>query len=189
MHNTEITKKIVVVGDGGCGKTCLLIRYISGEFETAYVPTVFDQKRVEYKDATTGRVVNLSIWDTAGQEDFDRVRVLSYVDVDLILMCFSLSSSASLMSISERWKEEVEHFCKGAPRILVGMKADLRKKSDANLITQEKAIEVAKYISAKSYVECSSYTGENVDEVFHQVVDILMNRKRKKTKPSGCRTS
>ncbi|KAI5171891.1 Ras-like protein gene family, member A [Nematocida sp. LUAm3] len=189
MLNSETPKKIVVIGDGGCGKTCLLIRYISGEFETTYVPTVFDRKDVEYKDSTSGKVMHLNIWDTAGQEDFDRVRVLSYGDTDLLLVCFALNTSTSLISVGERWKEEIDHFCRGVPRILVGMKADLRKKSDANLITQEKAIEMAKYISAKSYVECSSYTGENVDEVFHQVIDILYNRKRKKQKAGGCRTS
>ncbi|KAI5187799.1 Ras-like protein gene family, member A [Nematocida homosporus] len=189
MDGTMATKKIVVIGDGNCGKTCLLIKYVSGQFEENYIPTVFDQKEVTYRDDVTGQEILLSLWDTAGQEDYDRVRVLSYVDTDLLLVCFALNSVRSLESIGERWNEEIEHFCKRTPRILVGMKADLRKKSDANLITQEKAIEMAKYISARSYIECSSFTGQNVEEVFHQAVDVLMNRKRKKAKSNGCRTA
>lgn len=184
------TKKIVVIGDGGCGKTSLLIRYIKKEFNQEYIPTVFDEKRVLYMDEATGKGVILSIWDTAGQEDYDRVRVLSYEGTDLLLVCFSLNSKTSLESVSGRWKEEVDHFCKGVPKILIGMKADLRKKTDSNLITWEKAIEIANYIGAKSYIECSAYSGDNVDEVFHQCIDILTNRKRKKQKKNtGCRTS
>lgn len=188
--SAQKTKKIVVIGDGGCGKTSLLIRYIKKEFNQAYIPTVFDEKKVPYVDEVNRTTLMLSIWDTAGQEDYDRVRVLSYEGTDLIIVCFALNSKASLESVGDRWKEEVEHFCRGTPRILVGMKADLRKKTDANLITWEKAIEMANYISAKSYIECSAYSGQNIDEVFHQCVDILANRKRKKPKKSsGCRTT
>ncbi|XP_042262028.1 rho-related GTP-binding protein RhoA-C-like [Thunnus maccoyii] len=70
--------------------------------------------------------VELALWDTAGQEDYDRLRPLSYPDTDVILMCFSIDSPDSLENIPEKWTPEVKHFCPNVPIILVGNKKDLR---------------------------------------------------------------
>jgi hypothetical protein len=66
--------------------------------------------------------VELTLWDTAGQEDYDRLRPLSYPDTDVILMCFSVDSPDSLENIPEKWTPEVKHFCPNVPIILVGNK-------------------------------------------------------------------
>jgi len=71
--------------------------------------------------------VELALWDTAGQEDYDRLRPLSYPDTDVILMCFSIDSPDSLENIPEKWTPEVRHFCPNVPIILVGNKKDLRQ--------------------------------------------------------------
>ncbi|OAG30460.1 hypothetical protein NEDG_02002 [Nematocida displodere] len=181
MHEeTDPVKKIVIVGDGGCGKTCLLHKYVSKEFLSDYCPTVFDRSEIPYIDELTKRRIRLDLWDTAGQEDYDRIRTLSYLDTDLIIVCFALNSKKTFVSVGDRWKDEIEHFCKNTPKILVGMKADLRTKEDQNLIPTKKAIDMAKQISAKGYIECSAYTGENVEEVFDMTMDILLERKRKR---------
>lgn len=72
------------------------------------------------------------MWDTAGQEDYDRLRPLSYPDTHVILMCFSIDSPDSLENIPEKWTPEVRHFCPNVPIILVGNKKDLR--NDPNII-------------------------------------------------------
>ena len=64
----------------------------------------------------------MALWDTAGQEDYDRLRPLSYPDTDVILMCFSIDSPDSLENIPEKWTPEVKHFCPNVPIILVGNK-------------------------------------------------------------------
>ena len=55
--------------------------------------------------------MELALWDTAGQEDYDRLRPLSYPDTDVILLCFAINSRDSLENVSDKWKPEVDHFC------------------------------------------------------------------------------
>uniref|UniRef100_A0A8D0AMW1 Rho-related GTP-binding protein RhoA-D-like n=1 Tax=Sander lucioperca TaxID=283035 RepID=A0A8D0AMW1_SANLU len=119
-----IRKKLVIVGDGACGKTCLLIVFSKDQFPEVYVPTVFENYIADIE--VDGKQVELALWDTAGQEDYDRLRPLSYPDTDVILMCFSIDSPDSLENIPEKWTPEVKHFCPNVPIILVGNKKDLR---------------------------------------------------------------
>uniref|UniRef100_A0A8C2JLT3 Rho-related GTP-binding protein RhoA-D-like n=2 Tax=Cyprinus carpio TaxID=7962 RepID=A0A8C2JLT3_CYPCA len=91
-----IRKKLVIVGDGACGKTCLLIVFSKDQFPEVYVPTVFENYIADIE--VDSKQVELALWDTAGQEDYDRLRPLSYPDTDVILMCFSIDSPDSLAS-------------------------------------------------------------------------------------------
>ena len=90
--------------------------------------------------------MELALWDTAGQEDYDRLRPLSYPDTDVILMCFSIDSPDSLENIPEKWTPEVRHFCPNVPIILVGNKKDLR--NDEN--TKRELMKMKQVIRAPS---------------------------------------
>ena len=120
----SIRKKLVIVGDGACGKTSLLFVFSKDEFFDFYAPTVFDNYLTEIE--VNGKLVELVLWDTAGQESYDRLRPLSYPDTDVILMCFSIDNPDSLANIPEKWAPEVRHFCPNVPIILAGNKKDLR---------------------------------------------------------------
>ena len=82
------TIKCVVVGDGAVGKTCLLISYTTSKFPADYVPTVFDNYAVTVMIGD--EPFTLGLFDTAGQEDYDRLRPLSYPSTDVFLVCFQL---------------------------------------------------------------------------------------------------
>ena len=81
--------KLVIVGDGACGKTSLLTVYKTGEFPTDYVPTVFETDVMRTNVEGEGEI-ELTLWDTAGQEQYDKLRTLSYPGSDVILICFSI---------------------------------------------------------------------------------------------------
>jgi len=185
---SEIRRKLVIVGDGACGKTCLLIVFSKGEFPEVYVPTVFENYVADVE--VDGKRVELALWDTAGQEDYDRLRPLSYPDSHVILVCFSIDNPDSLENVQEKWISEVMHFCQNLPIILVGLKCDLRNdpkvieelaKNKQKPISHEEGLAVAQKIGAYKYLECSAKTGEGVKEVFeHATRAALLSKTKKK---------
>uniref|UniRef100_A0A8B9ZXH0 Uncharacterized protein n=1 Tax=Anas zonorhyncha TaxID=75864 RepID=A0A8B9ZXH0_9AVES len=89
--------KAVIVGDGGCGKTSLLMVFARGDFPKVYVPTVFEKYTASFQ--VDGKPVKIHLWDTAGQEDYDRLRPLSYSDANVVLMCFDVTNRSSYDNI------------------------------------------------------------------------------------------
>ncbi|XP_023234890.1 ras-related protein ced-10-like [Centruroides vittatus] len=169
--------KIVVIGDGTVGKTCLLISYTTGSFpEGEYVPTVFDNFAGNMN--CDGLQVSLTLWDTAGQEDYEKLRPLSYPGTDVFLLCFSVDNRPSFNNIAAKWQPEVRHHCPRAPYILVATKTDLRSTSDnSNLISRSSGKKMAAKIKAAKYVECSAKTLEGVQEVLEEAVRSVLNPK------------
>ncbi|KAG0161251.1 hypothetical protein PDIDSM_8785 [Penicillium digitatum] len=175
----SFSKKFVVVGDGGCGKTCLLISYSQSYFPEKYVPTVFENYITQTTHRASGKTVELALWDTAGQEEYDRLRPLSYPETDLLFVCFAIDCPASLENVVDK----VLHFCPTTPIILVGLKSDLRNKRTCiellktqglTPITPEQGGNVATRMGA-AYAECSSKEMRGVDEVFAKAVDSVIS--------------
>lgn len=157
--------KIVVIGDGGCGKSCLLTTYSRNKFPELYVPTVFENYVIN-AFSPQGKCVELALWDTAGQEEYDRIRPLSYPDVDALLVCFSLDNMTSLHNVRDKWISELNYFCPKVPFCLVGTKCDLPRE-----VLLEIGIAVAREIGAIAYVECSAKYMKNVRTSFNICMD------------------
>uniref|UniRef100_A0AAQ4QNY9 Cell division control protein 42 homolog n=1 Tax=Gasterosteus aculeatus aculeatus TaxID=481459 RepID=A0AAQ4QNY9_GASAC len=188
------TIKCVVVGDGAVGKTCLLISYTTNKFPSEYVPTVFDNYAVTVMIG--GEPYTLGLFDTAGQEDYDRLRPLSYPQTDVFLVCFSVVSPSSFenvrekapppppfsskaSSLSSQWVPEISHHCPRTPFLLVGTQVDLR--DDSNTLEKlaknkqraqscESGEKLARELKAVKYVECSALTQRGLKNVFDEAI-------------------
>ena len=165
-NSTALRRKLVVVGDGACGKTSLLCVFALGEFPTQYEPTIFENYVAEIR--LDGKPVQLALWDTAGQEGYERLRPLSYAQAHVILIAFSIDSPDSLENAQFKWSEEVRQICGShIPILLVGCKADLRSESGSYpsslFVSPDQAKMVASNIGARGYHECSALRNEGVD--------------------------
>ncbi|KAI1882395.1 hypothetical protein AGOR_G00250250 [Albula goreensis] len=178
--------KVVVVGDGGCGKTSLLMVYAKGDFPEKYAPSVFEK----YNTTVTygGKEIRLNLYDTAGQEDYDRLRPLSYQDASLVLVCYDVTNPTSFDNVLIKWYPEVNHFCRGVPIILIGCKTDLRKDKektrklkamDLAPITYTQGEETGQQIGAELYLECSAKYREHVEDIFREAAKRALAAKRK----------
>ncbi|PIA53833.1 hypothetical protein AQUCO_00900431v1 [Aquilegia coerulea] len=177
--------KCVTVGDGAVGKTCMLICYTSNKFPTDYIPTVFDNFSANV--AVDGNIVNLGLWDTAGQEDYSRLRPLSYRGADVFVLAFSLLSRPSYENVLKKWMPELRRFAPNVPIVLVGTKLDLRDGRNYNndhigsgVITSAQGEELRKQIGAAAYIECSSKTQQNVKAVFDNAIKVVLQPPRRK---------
>eukprot|EP01117_Protostelium_nocturnum_P010287 TRINITY_DN369_c0_g1_i1.p1 TRINITY_DN369_c0_g1~~TRINITY_DN369_c0_g1_i1.p1 ORF type:complete len:204 (+),score=55.35 TRINITY_DN369_c0_g1_i1:244-855(+) len=175
--------KLVVVGDGAVGKTCLLMSFSSNIFPHEYVPTVFDN----YNSAimVNGKPYNLGLWDTAGQEEYDRLRALCYPQTDVFLVCFSVVSPSSFDNIRLRWMPELNHHCPGTPTVLVGTKIDMRTdqavidgltQQNLSVITKDKGEALCRELKMTTYVEISALSQIGLKEVFEKATKIVVDK-------------
>ncbi|KAI9495652.1 Sec3p Rho1p complex [Zychaea mexicana] len=185
-HNSRIQKQLVIIGDGACGKTSLLIVYSRDQFPEYHLPTVFDTEVKEVE--VDGKPIELSLWDTAGQETFDRLRTLAYPDSDVIIIAFSIGEPETLENIPEKWVPEVNHFASGTPYLLVGCKKDLRtdpatveqlRKEQQTPVSYGRGLSMAREIGALDYIECSAKLNENVEDVFDAAVRATLIKRSK----------
>ncbi|KAF7798004.1 hypothetical protein EIP86_009214 [Pleurotus ostreatoroseus] len=176
-----VQKKVVVCGDGACGKTSLLNVFTRGFFTQVYEPTVFENYVHDlYVD---DQLVELSLWDTAGQEEFDRLRSLSYAETHVIMICFSVRTTpppprsralltavlqvdnpTSLENVESKWLDEILEYCPGVKLILVALKCDLRDdraiqerlaRFNMHTVQYEEGLAVARRIRASRYLGAS----------------------------------
>mmetsp|Transcript_6608 Transcript_6608/g.17001 ORF Transcript_6608/g.17001 Transcript_6608/m.17001 type:complete len:208 (-) Transcript_6608:234-857(-) len=194
--------KCVVVGDGMVGKTCLLQSFATNEFPHDHVPTIFDSFS-KHVTARSGRQVNLLLWDTAGQEDYDRLRPLCYPETEVFVVCFSLVSPASAENVLTKWGPELTHHLGlsfSVPLLLVGTKLDLRDDETTLRALAAKGgkplgyadgLRLAKDLSAKcdvhsvEYFECSALTQRGLHAVFDRAVELATNPGARKRKSRG----
>ncbi|RUS83699.1 hypothetical protein EGW08_008547 [Elysia chlorotica] len=183
--------KVVVVGDGAVGKSCLLIAYTTNSFPQEYVPTVFDNYSANVM--VDGKPYNLGLWDTAGQEDYDRLRPLSYPQTDVFLICFSASNPDSLANVTSKWIPEIRHHCPDVPVMLVacktGLQCEVSSGSRKRCLAPEEGQAVAKEVKA-AYAETSALLQENLGSCFERAIELAMiNRRMMKKNKSKSRFS
>ena len=179
------TVKLVVVGDDGVGKTCLLISYTTNSFPQEYVPTVFDDYSANI--IVNEIVVNLGLWDTAGNEEYDKLRVLSYPGTNVFLILYSVASRTSFENVKKRWQPELQTNCPGVPVFLVATKIDLQTSEVQ--VTSTEGEKMAKEIKAAAFVECSALKQTGVTNLFNRAIGTLFKPNAGAPPPSAKKAS
>ena len=148
MNNTC---KVVLVGDAGTGKTCIITRFINNRFDKSQMTTAcpsFCTKSVTYPEYN--KTINLDIWDTAGQEIYRSISKLFYKGASVGILVYDITSRKSFQSIKEYWYNELkENTEEGIIFNLVGNKEDL---FETETVKEEEAKEFAKSINAHFYL-------------------------------------
>uniref|UniRef100_A0A914DM89 Uncharacterized protein n=1 Tax=Acrobeloides nanus TaxID=290746 RepID=A0A914DM89_9BILA len=164
--------KCVFVGDVAVGKTSLIVAYTTNGFSDRYNPTTFDKYSVTIH--VDNKPVRMDLCDTAGQSDFDSLRLLSYTDADVFLLCFNVMLPNTLNSITDRWLPEIRILAPNIPVILVGLQSDLRMNMNYIIDLSRRGLEPVDGKAVRrlaqqlrmEYIECSALTQHNLKEVF-----------------------
>ena len=180
MSKGPVQIRVVAVGDGAVGKTCMLLVFKGDPYPEDYEPTIFENHH-EMR-TLEGKQYCLHLWDTAGQDEYDRLRPLSYSGANAILLCFALDSKQSFVNLSERWFGEVKHYCKDAKIIVIGTKSDLRQAGNSNHVTDDEARAFVSENKCDSFIPCSPKTGDGVQNVVPAAAKACNQKKKKR----GC---
>ena len=144
------TFKLILVGDGGVGKTTFVKRHISGEFEKKYVATI-GVEVYPLKFSTSRGEICFNVWDTAGQEKFGGLRDGYYIQGQCAIIMFDVTSRITYKNVPA-WARELERVCGRIPTVLVGNKVDIKeRKVKARQITFHRKKNLQYYdLSARS---------------------------------------
>jgi len=171
----------------------MLMAYSQDIFPNEYVPTVFDNFVTNI--VVNGKTIRLGLWDTAGQEEYARLRMVSYPMTDVFIACFSVNDRKSFDNIKICWIPEVQHHCPRTPIILVGTKKDLRDefekhprnfpdKTSRDFITTYEGVNLAKSLkNCSEYTECSALNKDGLNQLFDTAVSAVISPKV--AKPPG----
>jgi GTP-binding nuclear protein Ran len=143
--------KLILVGDGGVGKTTFVKRHISGEFERRYIPTMGVEVNPLPFYTNLGKIV-FNVWDTAGQEKFGGLRDGYYINGNAAIIMFDVLSKATYKNV-QQWHRDITRVCENIPIVLCGNKVDVkdRKVKPKQIMFHRKKPNMQYYdISAKS---------------------------------------
>jgi cell division control protein 42 len=129
------------------------------------------------------------LFDTAGQEDWDRLRIMSYTSTDVFVICFSVMEPASFLNVEEKWSPEIRQYMSNVPWVLVGTQTDLRdnmgalkdlSKKRLKPVVKEDGEKLAKKLGARAYIECSALLNYNIKQVFDTAILSFFQPRRPK---------
>jgi len=202
MSDYDYLFKLLLIGDSGVGKSCLLLRFADNTYTDSYISTI----GVDFKIRTLeidGKTVKLQIWDTAGQERFRTITSSYYRGAHGIIVVYDVTDKVSFNNVKQ-WLGEIDRYaCQSVNKLLVGNKADLVEKK---VVDVNEAKEFADSLRIP-FLETSAKSAQNVDEAFMTMtrqikervsrgpdgphtkpghVDISQNREKVKPKKGGC---
>jgi len=173
MELREILKKVVLLGDGGVGKTSLIARYVVNKFDDKYIATIGTKvSRKDIQIVKPDMIINLRmmIWDILGQKEYSKIRTASLSGAQGLVLVGDLSRPETVKSLTDFWLPEVKGVVGSIPTVIVGNKLDLVPE-DSMAVTQ---IESAGQRLGCPTMLCSAKTGDNVEAMFATLGEMLV---------------
>jgi len=169
----DLLFKLLLIGDSGVGKTCVLFRFSDDTFNTTFISTIgidFKIKTVELQ----GKKIKLQIWDTAGQERFHTITTSYYRGANGILLVYDITQPKTFDNISKWLRNINEHASEDVERMLIGNKCDME---DKRLISEERGKKVAEENGIK-FFETSAKENINIEIAFNTLAEDILNKQR-----------
>jgi len=173
MELRDILKKVVLLGDGGVGKTSLIARYVINKFDDKYIATIGTKvSRKDIQFVKPNLIINLRmmIWDILGQKEYSKIRSASLSGAQGLILVGDLSRTETINSLREFWLKEVGMVVGEIPTIIVGNKIDLAEKDSMSVMLLES---MGQKIGCPTIL-CSAKTGENVENLFNILGELLV---------------
>ena len=174
IHIFSVFFKILLIGDLGVGKSCVILRYVEGDFPGNIMSSIgvdFKTKQIDYAD----RLVKMQIWDTAGHEKFRTITTSYYKSAHAIIILYDITQKTSFDHI-KNWITEIDKFGKqGVLKVIVGNKLDLENNRK---IKKEDAENLALKYGVKLW-EVSAKDNTNIEEMFIDTIKTLLERNSK----------
>ncbi|XP_077063518.1 ras-related protein ORAB-1 [Siphateles boraxobius] len=163
--------KLLLIGDSGVGKSCLLLRFADDTYTESYISTI----GVDFKIRTIemeGKTVKLQIWDTAGQERFRTITSSYYRGAHGIIIVYDVTEQESFNNVNQ-WLEEIHRYaCENVSKLLVGNKCDLSSKKVVDFTTAKEFAESLKI----PFLETSAKNANNVEKAFLTMASEIQKR-------------
>jgi Ras-related protein Rab-1A len=175
--------KLLIIGDSGVGKSCILLRFADNNFIDSYISTI----GVDFKIKTiqiNGKTIKLQIWDTAGQERFRTITSSYYRGANGIICVYDVTDKETFSNIKKEWLPQIERYApEQVKTIVVGTKTDMTTKIE---IQHTDATEYFNSLNVKNY-RVSAKNGQGIDEMFNDFAQDLLNDmpNLKSTNPRG----
>ncbi len=173
MELRDILKKVVLLGDGGVGKTSLIARYVVNKFDDKYIATIGTKvSRKDIQFVKPNLIINLRmmIWDILGQKEYSKIRSASLSGAQGLILVGDLSRTETINSLREFWLKEVGQVVGEIPTIIVGNKMDLAEKGSMSVMLLESMGQKLGFPT----ILCSAKTGENVENLFSILGELLV---------------
>lgn len=156
----------MLVGDDGVGKTSICAYYKDGKSPSTSLPIILPN--FAKKETYMGQKAILVLWDSACNEDYNEIRPIGYKNANFFFLCFALNNKKSLENAENIWLKEISPFTKEAKVILIGTKRDIQTLTDSQISSFRYRI------NPYLYVECSTRSGENIQQIFDNVVKLTI---------------
>lgn len=168
--NYDSIMKILLIGDSGVGKSCLLVRFVEDKFSPSFITTIGIDFKIKTVDIN-GKKVKLQLWDTAGQERFRTITTAYYRGAMGIILVYDVTDERTFANVKQWFNTVNDHANDDAQLLLVGNKSDM----DTRIVTYEQGESLAQELGLP-FIESSAKDDSNVNEIFFTLAKLIQEK-------------